>query len=521
MPNTIQIKRRTSGAPGAPSALATAELAYNEVDNVLYIGRSNLTVSAIGGVGAFLALTGSNTATGSYTFSTGTVTLNGTVTGTGINTYVLAKRLNEFTVPNANVAFNAQRITGLADPVDPQDAATKAYVDAARAGLDVKDSVRAATTANITLSGTQTIDDVVLVAGNRVLVKNQSPASANGIYVVAAGAWARASDADVNAEVTPGLFTFVEEGTLNANSGWVLTNAAPITLGTTSLTFAQFSGAGQITAGAGLTKVGNTLDIVTASAQRIVVNADSIDLATTGVSAGTYTSVTVDTYGRVTAGANPVVVTSGKTLTAQNTLTLSGTDGSSVAFGAGGTVAYTGNNLSVFAATTSSQLAGVISDETGSGALVFANSPSFTTPSLGAATATSINRVSFTQPATGSTLTIADGKTLTASNTLTFTGTDASSVAFGAGGTVAYVGSANAFTGANTFVNATGQTFRQAANNDGIVIRGRAGGSSGFNATLDTATLTASRTYSLPDHGASITACTILSNESTVDGGTF
>lgn len=521
MPNVIQIKRRTSGAAGSPASLAVAELAYNEVDNVLYIGRSNSTIDTVGGTGAFLAKTGTHTAAGNYTFNTGTFALNGTVSGTGLDTYVLAKRLNEFTVPNASVAFNNQRITGLADPVNAQDAATKAYVDARDNGLDIKASVRVATTGPITLSGTQTIDGVAVIAGDRVLVKDQTTASQNGIYVVAAGAWSRATDADSDAEVTAGLFTFVEEGTANADSGWVLTTNAPVTLGTTSLTFTQFSGAGQITAGAGLTKNGNTLDVVTANVGRIVVNADSIDLATTGVSAGTYTSVTVDTYGRVTAGANPVVVASGKTLTANNTLTFTGTDGSSVAFGAGGTVAYTSNNLSAFAATTSSQLAGVISDETGSGALVFANSPSFVTPALGAATATSINRVSFTQPATGSTLTIADGKTLTASNTLTFTGTDASSVAFGAGGTVAFVGSANAFTGANTFVNATGQTFRQAANNDGIVIRGRAGGTSGFNATLDTATLTVSRTYSLPDHGASITACTILSDESTVDGGTF
>lgn len=619
MANVIQIKRRTSGATGSPATLAVAELAYNEVDNVLYIGRSNSTIDTVGGTGAFIAKTGSHTAAGSYTFNTGTVTLDGTVTGTGINTYVLGKRLNEFTVPNANVAFNNQRITGLADPVNDQDAATKAYVDAARSGLDVKASVRAATTAEITLSGTQTVDGVTLVAGDRVLVKNQSTASANGIYVVAAGVWSRATDADSSAEVTAGIFTFVEEGTTNADSGWVLTTDAPVTLGTTALTFTQFSGAGQITAGAGMTKSGNTLDVVTASASRIVVNADSIDLATTGVSSGTYTSVTVDTYGRVTAGANPVVVASGKTLTANNTVTFTGTDGASLAVGAGGTVAYTGNKLSAFAATTSAELAGVISDETGSGGLVFANSPSFTTPVLGAATATTINKVTITAPAagstitvadgktltvsntvtftgtdgssvafgaggtiaylanklsgfasttsselagvisdetgtgslvfantptlvtpvlgvasattinkvtittpaTGSTLTVADGKTLTCSNTLTFTGTDSSSVAFGTGGTVAYIGAANAFTGANTFVNATGQTFRVAAGNDGIVIKGRAGGSSTFNATLDTATLTVSRAYSLPDHGASITACTILSNESTVDGGTF
>ena len=103
-----------------------------------------------------------------------------------------------------------------------------------------------------------------------------------------------------------------------------------------------------------------------------------------------------------------------------------------------GTVALTADKLSVFAATSSSELAGVISDETGSGSLVFATSPSLTTPTLGVASATSINKVAITAPATSATLTIADGKTLTASNTLTFTGTDSSSVAFGTGGTVAY-----------------------------------------------------------------------------------
>jgi hypothetical protein len=105
---------------------------------------------------------------------------------------------------------------------------------------------------------------------------------------------------------------------------------------------------------------------------------------------------------------------------------------------ASGTLALTSNKLSAFAATTSAELAGVISDETGSGVLVFATSPTLTTPVLGIATATSINKVAFTAPATGSTLTIAEGKTATFSNTLTFTGTDTSSVAFGTGGTVTY-----------------------------------------------------------------------------------
>lgn len=138
------------------------------------------------------------------------------------------------------------------------------------------------------------------------------------------------------------------------------------------------------------------------------------------------------------ATGSTLTIANGKTLTASNTLTFTGTDASSIAFGSGGTVAYTSNNLGAFSSTTSSQLAGVISDETGSGSLVFATSPTLVTPVLGAATATTINKVTFTQPATGSTLTVADGKTLTASNTLTLTGTDSSSVAFGGGGTVMY-----------------------------------------------------------------------------------
>lgn len=239
-------------------------------------------------------------------------------------TTVQGYRLDQFAAPTASVSLNSQKITNLATPTDANDAANKAYVDAARSGLDVKQSVRVATTADITLSGTQTIDGVAVIAGDRVLVKNQSTATDNGIYVVAAGAWSRASDADSDAEVTPGLFTFVEEGTVNADSGWVLSTNAPVSLGSTNLTFAQFSGTGQITAGDGLTKTGNTIDIVTASSSRIVVNANNIDLATTGVSAGTYTSVTVDAYGRVTSATSPTTLAGYGITDAQSQITTVG-----------------------------------------------------------------------------------------------------------------------------------------------------------------------------------------------------
>lgn len=131
---------------------------------------------------------------------------------------------------------------------------------------------------------------------------------------------------------------------------------------------------------------------------------------------------------------NTVTVTGGTGIDA----TVSATDTLTIAID--NTVATSSSKLSFFAATTSAELAGVISDETGSGSLVFSTSPSLTTPNIGAATATSVNKVTITAPTTSATLTIADGKTLTASNTLTFTGTDGSSVAFGTGGTVAYTG---------------------------------------------------------------------------------
>lgn len=144
--------------------------------------------------------------------------------------------------------MGAQLITNLATPVSAGDAVTKAYVDAIAEGLDVKASVRAATTVNITLSGAQTIDGVSVIAGDRVLVKNQSTGANNGIYVAAAGAWARSADANVSAEVTSGMFTFVTEGTVNGNTGWALTTDDPITLGTTALVFSQFSGPTNIAA---------------------------------------------------------------------------------------------------------------------------------------------------------------------------------------------------------------------------------------------------------------------------------
>lgn len=187
-------------------------------------------------------------------------------------------------------------------PTHDDHAATKGYVDAARSGLDVKQSVRAATTAPINLAtdleAGDTLDtNVTLVAGDRVLVKNQGTASENGIYVVqASGAAVRATDFDSNAEVTPGAFTFVEEGATNADSGWVLTTNGTINVGVTGLDWALFSVAGTILAGDGLSKTGNVLN-VNVVANRTAITSDAVDIASTYVGQSSIT-----TLGTITTG---------------------------------------------------------------------------------------------------------------------------------------------------------------------------------------------------------------------------
>ena len=187
--------------------------------------------------------------------------------------------------------------------------AAKTYIDNTRSGLEVKDSVVVATTANITLSGTQTIDGIAVTAGQRVLVKDQTTASQNGIYVVAAGAWSRSTDADTAAEFNSGVFFFVEKGTDNADNGFVMTQDAAITFGTTAITFSQFSGAGQITAGNGLAKTGDTMFVNTGTGITITADNVVIDTAWAGQAAIT----TVGTIGTGTWNGTAISATYGGT----------------------------------------------------------------------------------------------------------------------------------------------------------------------------------------------------------------
>ena len=414
MANTIRIKRRITGSTGAPSTLAVGELAYNEMDNTLYIGTHNNgtpQVVPLAGLGEFVRLSNVNqTINGLKTFSqhpvisetqlgtsenstkvattawvkslgytnnAGTVTsvslslpsfitvTNSTVTGSGTLTGVLAtqaanivfagpttgaaaaptfrslvaddvpsltaskisnfdtqvrtSRLDQMAQPTADVNLNNRKIIGLAEPTDHTDAATKGYVDSVVQGLNPKQAVRAATTTNLaSLSGLLVVDGVTLIAGDRVLVKDQTAAAQNGIYVVASGAWTRAADADIWNELIA-AYVFVQQGASNLDQGFICTVDAGGTLGTTPVTWAIFTSASQVDAGAGLTKTGTVIDVI-GTADRITVNSDSVDIASTYVG---QTSIT--TLGTIATGTwNATTIGVGKGGTGVTTLTTNG-----------------------------------------------------------------------------------------------------------------------------------------------------------------------------------------------------
>lgn len=353
MANTIRIKRRANGGgAGAPSSLANAELAFNEQTNVLYYGTGTggaggtaTSVIPIAGNGAFVDLTSDQTIAGTKTFSNtiaGSVTGNAgtatqlatarsismtgdgawtvnfdgsgnvtagmtlatvnsnvgtytkvTVNAKGLVTAAAQASLTDLSAPTAAFSFGNQNLTNLADPVNDQDAATKYYVDSVAQGLDVKASVLYSTTGNISLSGLATQAGgewpSALTAGDRILVKNQTAQADNGIYVASAGSWSRSADANTWAELVS-AYTFIEQGATLADTGWVCTVNAGGTLGTTPVTWSQFSGAGTYTAGTGLTLTGNIFSITN-----------------TAVSAGSYggasqtLSATVNAQGQLTA----------------------------------------------------------------------------------------------------------------------------------------------------------------------------------------------------------------------------
>ena len=303
MANTIRIKRSTGSS--APASLENAELAFAEGSKKLFIGigtggagGSATSIEAIGGSGSFVDLTTSrtqNTFLAAPNGSNGAATFRAMVAAdvpslghdkiSDFDTGVQANRLDQMAAPTGSVSLNSQKITNLADPTGDNDAANKGYVDGVAQGLDVKDSVVAATTANITLSGTQTIDGVSVVADNRVLVKNQSTGSQNGLYLCKAGSWVRTDDLAAGADAA-GMFTFVEQGTANGDKGFVCTtNKGSATVGSDSLAFSQFSSSGDITAGDGLSKSGTELSVDLKSNGGLVIESSelAVDLAASSI----------------------------------------------------------------------------------------------------------------------------------------------------------------------------------------------------------------------------------------------
>ena len=294
MSNTIRIKKRAaSGSAGAPSSLSPSELAFNEADLKLYYGfgdngstpPSASSIITVGGAGAFFNKTDTRAANSILAGPA-----SGSDAAPAFRALVAADllKLNEFTAPDGSVSLNSQKITNLATPTADGDAASKSYVDGVSQGLDVKASCVAATTGNITISTAlnngDTLDGVSLSTNDRVLVKDQSTASENGIYIVGSSP-ARADDLAAGADAA-GMFTFVEKGTINADNGFVCTSdKGSAVVGTNNLAFSQFSGAGQITAGDGLDKSANTLSVDLKSNGGLVIESTEIavDLAASSI----------------------------------------------------------------------------------------------------------------------------------------------------------------------------------------------------------------------------------------------
>lgn len=298
---------------------ATGQMAYaNAVTSVglempgIFTVTNNVVTDS-GNLSVSLANANQNTVfAGPTAGGAGEPSFRGLVTGD----FTLLPSLNEWAPPVSSLDLNNQTISNLADPVNPQDAATKSFVEATVQGISPLISARYSTISNIpnilsanaatVQASLDSVDSLAptLEIGDRVVVKSQTNLAENGVYTWNGASLERSEDADSDLEIGPGSYIFVQQGDVYGDTGWLVSSDEPFTLGTSDLTWIQFSSAGQIQAGDSLEKVGNVLSVKTIDPSRIVVNPDGLDLATTGAVAGTYNSVTVDTYGRVSSGTS-------------------------------------------------------------------------------------------------------------------------------------------------------------------------------------------------------------------------
>ena len=319
----------------APSSPVTGQLYYNTGDNTLYWWDGTAWISARGGAAATPPATAS---------VLGTIMLAGDLAGTASSPQIAAGVITDAEVATANkdgangtpsmrtlgvgsgqamngqnslylisasnpsagaITASGQKITNLADPANPQEAATKNYVDSVAQGLDAKQSVKCATTANIgpPLQGLLTVDGYTLQTGDRILVKDQTDPKQNGIWIASSSPWNRATDGDTQDELIS-AHVFVEQGTTQADTGWVCLLDTPGAIGTSNIVWAQFSAAGQIVGGAGLTKTGNSIDV--GAGPGITVNADTIQVANDGITNAMIADGAINLAGADVTGTLPV-----------------------------------------------------------------------------------------------------------------------------------------------------------------------------------------------------------------------
>jgi len=263
-----------ASAPGSP---VPGQVYFNTTDNTLYWWNGTAWVIGTGSIITYGAVTPQTTF--------GQASANGVATSVSRSDHTHGTP-NHDTAAHASIPISALGpatgpinmggfvIGNVGTPVQPTDAANKGYVDNALAGLSWKEAVRVASTAQVALTGLTVIDGVTPVAGDRVLLKAQTLPAENGIWIAAAAAWTRATDADAANELN-GAAVFVEEGATQGDTAWSLATNLPITVGTTPLSWVQFAGGGSVTAGAGMTQSGNVLNVVAADAT-LVVSADAI-----------------------------------------------------------------------------------------------------------------------------------------------------------------------------------------------------------------------------------------------------